>query len=80
MTTIGRDTDSPFRTGPDLDLEVAARHRPAVDDETMLRLRTPFRTPPPDDTPHPRHTADPQREQPHRERASRRPHHGGDRG
>ncbi|HET6482316.1 MAG TPA: hypothetical protein VFG35_20100 [Actinoplanes sp.] len=78
MTTIGRDTNSPFHSGPDLD--VAARHRPTIDDETMLRLRTPFRTPPPDDTPHPQHTTDPQRGQPHRDRAGLRPHPGGDEG
>lgn len=78
MTAIGHDTDSPFHTGPDLD--VAARHRPAVDDETMLRLRTPFETPSPADTPRPRRTADPQPEHPHRERAGLRLHPGGDRG
>jgi hypothetical protein len=78
MTTIGRDTDSPFRTRPDLD--VAARHRPAVDDETMLRATHPVPAPPPDDTPRPRRTAEPRPEQPHRERSGRRPHPGGNRG
>lgn len=42
--TIGRDTDSPFRTAPDP--ERADQHRPPVDDKTMRRLRTPFVTRP----------------------------------
>ncbi|GIH21581.1 hypothetical protein Raf01_97530 [Rugosimonospora africana] len=46
MNASGSDVRSPFLDG--LDPDVAAQHRPWVDDKVMRRLRTPFEADPVD--------------------------------